>query len=85
MELINCKTMDVKMKYYLVTILAAILIITASGCADLQTDINQPESILIHNKDITNSSSPDFHGNLLKGKFWKMTECQACHGPKNSV
>jgi len=84
MELINCKSMDVKMKYYLVTILAAILIITASGCADLQTDINQPESIMIHNKDITNSSSPDFHGNLLKGKFWKMTECQSCHGPKYS-
>lgn len=84
MELINRKSMEVKMKYYLVTFLAAVLIITASGCADLQTDINQPESILIHNKDIANSSSPDFHGNLLKGNFWKMAECKSCHGPKFS-
>lgn len=84
MELNNCKPMDVKMKYYLLTFLAALLLIFASGCADLQSDINQPESISIHKDGITNPHSPDFHGNLIKENNWKMEQCQSCHGPKFS-
>lgn len=38
-------------------------------------------SIIIHNANIMNPSSENFHGRYIAGELkWQMTECQSCHG-----
>jgi predicted CxxxxCH...CXXCH cytochrome family protein len=74
---------DMDMKYYLLYILplifAAVLI---TGCADLQTDIAEPQTLTYHGPGINNPNHPNFHGNLVREVKWDMrTHCETCHGP----
>lgn len=37
-------------------------------------------SLSIHNKQINDFTSQNFHGKYIASKNWNMTECQKCHG-----
>ncbi len=63
--------------YISLTIITAIII---SSCSDLQTNISQkPSNLNIHENGITDVTSTNFHGNLVKDKKWSFTFCQTCH------
>jgi hypothetical protein len=63
-----------------------ILIVVAAmlcGCSDLNKDLQvAPTSISasVHADGFTTVTSPDFHGQLLKGQNWDLTGCRKCHG-----
>jgi predicted CxxxxCH...CXXCH cytochrome family protein len=76
------ENLEMKMKYYLLYILpfvfASVLLI---GCADLQTDIAEPESLTFHGPGINNPNSDNFHGKLVRAVEWNMRDnCETCHG-----
>jgi len=71
--------MDNKMKYFLY-LPVLILTLYLSGCSELETNIEKPESVNIHKEGILNPSSMDFHGKLISDNNWDMNQCQQCHG-----
>jgi predicted CxxxxCH...CXXCH cytochrome family protein len=57
------------------------VVLYLSGCSELETDIAQPQfKSTVHEEGILNSSSPNFHGNLIRENSWDMNQCQQCHG-----
>jgi predicted CxxxxCH...CXXCH cytochrome family protein len=71
-----------KMKYYLIYILPLVFAsVLVTGCADLQTDIAEPQGTTYHGPGINNPNHPNFHGNLVREVQWDMrTNCEPCHG-----
>lgn len=70
-----------KMKYFL--IINLVLLSTGLfflGCSELQTNIEQPQTVTAHESGIVDSDSPDFHGKLVKANNWDMRACMQCHG-----
>ncbi len=65
---------------YLLYLPVLILGLYLSGCSELETNIEQPESVNIHKEGILNPSSTDFHGKLISDNSWDMNQCQQCHG-----
>lgn len=74
--------MEIKMKYYLyLTIPVLILCLYLSGCAELETDIAQPQiSGDFHKEGILDPMSPHWHGDLIREAGWDMNDCRQCHG-----
>jgi hypothetical protein len=69
------ENLEMKMKYYLIYILPFVFAsVLLTGCADLQTDIAQPESLTFHGPGINNPNSPNFHGNLVREVKWNMRD-----------
>jgi hypothetical protein len=50
-----------------------------TGCSELETNIEQPDSITVHKEGILNPHSQNFHGNLIRENGWEMRDCQQCH------
>jgi hypothetical protein len=73
--------MEIKMKYIYLFLPVLFLALYLSGCAELETDIAQPEgSGDFHKEGILNPMSPDWHGDLIRDNQWDMKDCQHCHG-----
>ncbi|MDF1611723.1 CxxxxCH/CxxCH domain c-type cytochrome [Stygiobacter electus] len=51
----------------------------AGGIAQVSC-INCHPSLTIHNKQINDPTSQNFHGKYVASKNWNMNECQKCHG-----
>ena len=58
---------------------ALIILLIATGCSKLQTDIPSAPPITIHKEGITNPNSSNFHGNLVRLNGWDMNTCMHCH------
>lgn len=71
--------MDRIMKYIIAYLSVIILTIYISGCSELETNIEQPQSVTVHKEGIMNSNSPDFHGKLIRENNWSMKLCTQCH------
>ena len=50
------------------------------GCSELESDLGTPKTKEIHPEGINVTSSPDFHGKLIRKLNWDMNSCQTCHG-----
>ena len=72
--------MEPKMKYYLLSFITIISItILFDGCSKLQENITQPQSLSIHSNGNLDTSSANFHGNVLKANSFNLTSCEKCH------
>jgi predicted CxxxxCH...CXXCH cytochrome family protein len=72
--------MGSKMKYYLLSFITIISIaILFYGCSKLQENITQPQALSIHGNGNLDTSSANFHGNVLKANNFNLTGCQQCH------
>jgi predicted CxxxxCH...CXXCH cytochrome family protein len=50
------------------------------SCSELESNIAPPPVINTHSQDILNTTSVDFHGNLVRQSNWDMSSCKQCHG-----
>jgi hypothetical protein len=72
--------MESKMKYYLLSFITIISIaILFDGCSKLQENITQPQALSIHSKGDLDTSSVNFHGNVLKANNFNLDGCKQCH------
>ena len=72
--------MESIMKYYILSFITIISItILFDGCSKLQENITQPQALSIHSKGNLDSSSVNFHGNVLKTNNFNLTGCEQCH------
>jgi predicted CxxxxCH...CXXCH cytochrome family protein len=72
--------MESKMKYYLLSFITIIsIVILFDGCSKLQENITQPKTISIHSKGDLDTSSTNFHGNVLKANNFNLDGCKQCH------
>jgi len=74
------KIMDRKMKYIFTYLSVIILTVYFTACSELQTNIEAPKPLTVHEEGILVDSSADFHGNLVRANNWDMRSCQQCHG-----
>jgi predicted CxxxxCH...CXXCH cytochrome family protein len=63
-------------------LLAVVLGLAGSGCADLKSDLPSPSDpgVQVHKEGWASPSSPDFHGNTIRAANWDMRSCKTCHG-----
>lgn len=68
------------MKYYIINLITIIgITLLFVGCSKLQENITQPQTLTIHSKGINDSSSVNFHGNVLKANNFNLNDCAKCH------
>jgi predicted CxxxxCH...CXXCH cytochrome family protein len=67
------------MKYIFAYLSVIILTIYIAGCSELETNINQPGSVTVHQEGIVDTGSVNFHGKLVRENNWNMNVCQQCH------
>lgn len=82
---INFSGQRIMHRHLFLTIVAAtgaMMAAAVGGCADLKSDLPVPVSPagVVHPEGITNPSSPDWHGNLVREFNWDLRACQECHG-----
>ena len=66
--------MESIMKYYILSFITIFSItILFDGCSKLQENITQPQALSIHSKGNLDSSSVNFHGNVLKANNFNLT------------
>jgi predicted CxxxxCH...CXXCH cytochrome family protein len=72
--------MEPKMKYYQLSFITIMSIaILFDGCSKLHENITQPQALSIHGNGNLDTSSANFHGNVLKANYFNLTGCQQCH------
>jgi predicted CxxxxCH...CXXCH cytochrome family protein len=72
--------MELRMKYYFLVFISIIgITLLIDGCSKLQENITQPQALSIHGKGINDTSSANFHGNILKANNFNLDECKKCH------
>ena len=72
--------MDLKMKYHFLSIITIIsILILFDGCSKLQDNITQPQALSLHSKGNLDTSSVNFHGNVLHANNFNLDDCKKCH------
>ena len=72
--------MSIRMKYYLLCFITIICVgILFVGCSKLQENITQPPTLSLHSKGNLDTSSVNFHGNVLKANNFNLDDCKKCH------
>jgi predicted CxxxxCH...CXXCH cytochrome family protein len=69
--------MELKMKYYFLSII--IIAFIFGGCSKLQDNITPPPVLSIHQSGNNDTSSVEFHGNMLKANNFDLSSCKQCH------
>src|ERR1035437_8726071 len=72
--------MESRMKYYFLSFISIIgIILLIDGCSKLRENITQPQALSIHGSGINDTSSVNFHGNVLKANNFNLDDCKKCH------
>lgn len=73
------------MKYLTIILSVFVASLFLNSCSDLKEDLNTsaPE-IALHKDGISNPSSPNFHGDIIRNSSWDMKQCQQCHSANYS-
>jgi predicted CxxxxCH...CXXCH cytochrome family protein len=67
------------MKLFIQILLAGAVIILYSACSELNNNIETAPKISVHGKGILDTTSTEFHGQLIKSMNWDMKSCWECH------
>ena len=68
------------MKYYFLSLLSVITIaFIFSGCSKLRDNITQPPELTVHQSGNNDTTSANFHGNMLKANNFNLSSCKQCH------
>ena len=68
------------MKYDILSFISILCIaIIFYGCSKLQDNITQPQTLSLHSKGNLDTSSVNFHGNILHANNFNLDACKKCH------
>ncbi len=68
------------MKYYFLSIITVLtILLVISGCSKLQDNITPPPMLSLHQQGNNDTTSIEFHGNMLKANNFDLSSCQQCH------
>jgi hypothetical protein len=72
--------MKLKMRYYIISIIAIISIaVLSDGCSKVKDNITQPQAVTIHGPGDLDTNSSNFHGKVLAANHFNLGDCAKCH------
>jgi predicted CxxxxCH...CXXCH cytochrome family protein len=72
--------MESIMKYYILSFITILSIaVLFDGCSKLQDNITQPQTLSLHSQGNLDTSSVNFHGNILHANNFNLDACKKCH------